>query len=347
MSRPVLKRLIPAVLVLGLLAGTWVLHKRHASEDGAGLRLFGNVDIRQAQLAFQDTGRIVRLHAKEGDAVSAGQLLAELDPVRYAAGVARAEAQCAMQQEIVARLEAGSRPEEIAEAQARVRAAEAALKDAEQRHARLAQLGQREYISRQQLDDATVAVDTTRANLDAVRKSAELVTLGPRREDIAAAQAQLKANQAALDLARQELADTRLTAPGAGVIQNRILEIGDMAAPQAPVYTLSLTDPVWVRAYVSEADLGKIALGMPATVNTDSFPGKDYAGWVGYISPSSEFTPKQIETPDLRTRLVYQVRIFVANPANQLRLGMPATVHITPSAAPHHEPATPDASRKD
>jgi HlyD family secretion protein len=332
MNRPNRKAFL-VIPILLLIAGGVYLQLSRTKANHGDLRFFGNVDIRQVQLSFHDTGRLVHLLAKEGDRVETGQLLAEIDASRYQAVTARAEAQWIAQQAIVARLVAGSRPEEIAEARARVAAAEAALKDAEQRKARIQKLAADQYASQQLLDEATTAVDTTRANLDALRKVAEVVALGPRKEDIAAAQAQLQAAQAALDLARQELADTKLYAPTNGVIENRILENGDMAFPQTPVFTLALTDPVWVRTYVPEPDLGKISQGMPATVTTDSYPGKPYPGWIGYISPTAEFTPKQVETTDLRARLVYQVRVFVQNPNNELRLGMPATVTV-----PRREP---------
>ncbi|MHB1099007.1 MAG: efflux RND transporter periplasmic adaptor subunit, partial [Burkholderiales bacterium] len=138
----------------------------------------------------------------------------------------------------------------------------------------------------------------------------------------------LKADQAGLSLATIDLGDASLYAPSDGIIRDRILEPGDMASPQKPVYTLALTNPVWVRTYVPESDLGRLKLGMAAQVETDSHPGRKYQGWVGYISPSAEFTPKSVETAELRTSLSYQVRIFVCNPLNELRLGMPATVTI-------------------
>jgi HlyD family secretion protein len=149
----------------------------------------------------------------------------------------------------------------------------------------------------------------------------------------------LKANQAALEVAGKALADASLYAPDNGIIQDRILEPGDMASPQRPVYTLALTDPIWVRAYVQGPDLGKLKPGMSAEVSTDSYPGKHYRAWVGYISPTAEFTPKSVETTEVRSSLVYQIHIFVCNPQNELRLGMPATVTI-----PLGQPAAPDAS---
>jgi HlyD family secretion protein len=147
-------------------------------------------------------------------------------------------------------------------------------------------------------------------------------------------------------LAREVLKDTELYAPTDGIIRNRILELGDMATPQTPVFTLALTNPVWVRAYAPETALGKLAPGMSADVSTDSYPDKTYRGWIGFISPTAEFTPKNVETPELRTRLVYQVRIYVCNPQDELRLGMPATVSI-PLDQPKPEPghAAPDCTK--
>jgi HlyD family secretion protein len=101
-----------------------------------------------------------------------------------------------------------------------------------------------------------------------------------------------------------------------------------MASPQKPAFTLAITDPKWVRAYVAETDLGAVHEGMQAAVTVDGFPGRSFPGWIGFISPVAEFTPKSVETTDLRSSLVYQIRVFVKDPADALRLGMPATVHI-------------------
>ena len=101
-----------------------------------------------------------------------------------------------------------------------------------------------------------------------------------------------------------------------------------MASPQKPVFSLAITDPKWVRAYVSEPELGKIHEGMTATVSVDSFPNRRFEGWVGFISPVAEFTPKAVQTQELRPSLVYEVRVFVKDPSDELRLGMPATVHL-------------------
>ena len=106
-----------------------------------------------------------------------------------------------------------------------------------------------------------------------------------------------------------------------------------MSSPQRPVFSLAITDPKWVRAYVSEPDLGKVYPGMTASVAVDSFPGRRFEGWVGFISPVAEFTPKPVQTEELRTSLVYEVRVFVKDPSDTLRLGMPATVYLTPASS--------------
>ncbi len=323
------KRIIGFIILVLIICGVGVAVYLSIHHKTTGnLQLYGNVDIRQVQLAFHATGRVRQLLLQEGDSVKSGQLVAELDPVRYEAAVGQAAGELATQRQTLARLLAGSRPEEIEQARARVRAAEATLKDAQATYQRTEALVRDQYMSQQKLDNDEKSLKSAAANLDDARQALALAIEGPRKEDIAAARARVKADEAASSLAERQLFDARLYAPSPGVIQDRILEPGDMAFPETPVYTLALTNPVWVRAYVSEPDLGKIKLGMSAEVSTDSYPGKVYEGWVGFISPTAEFTPKPVETTDVRTKLVYQVRIYVCNPQNELRLGMPATVLI-------------------
>jgi HlyD family secretion protein len=243
----------------------------------------------------------------------------------------------AAQRAALARLEVGSRPEEVRQARANVAAARARLSDAEVTFTRIQDLSVKKLVSRQALDDAQTSLDTARADLEVAQQALALAVEGPRTEDIEEARALLKASEAQLALAQEVLKDTELYAPAAGTIRDRLLEPGDMVSPQTPVLTLALTDPVWVRAYASERYLGRLAPGMSAEVSTDSYPDKTYPGWIGFISPTAEFTPKNVETPELRTRLVYQVRVHVCNPQDELRLGMPATVSI-PLDQPKPEP---------
>jgi HlyD family secretion protein len=333
------KFLLIFIAALALGAAIWNFSHQHPPQ-ATELVLYGNVDIRQVQLAFNGSERIAQMTAKEGDSAQKGQLLATLDTVRLIRNVELQQAQLASQQQVLARLETGSRPEEIRKAQADVEAARIDADNAERTYQRQKMLVEQHFVTRQQADDARAIADAAQARLRALQETLRLVQLGPRKEDIAAARAILQADRAALEVAQKALADASLYAPDNGIIQARVLEPGDMASPQRPAYTLALTDPVWVRAYVQEADLGKLKPGMAAYASTDSYPGKHYRAWVGYISPTAEFTPKTVETTEIRSNLVYQARIFVCNAENELRLGMPATVTI-----PLGQAQTADADR--
>lgn len=327
-----------AVAVLATAAGAW-WWLGHGREGEAGsLVLHGNVDIREVELAFNGSERIASLEATEGQRVRPGELLGSLEKTRLEADVARAAAELSAQEQVVARLEAGSRPEEIRKARADVAAAEADLSLARIRLARSEELVPKGAASQEKLDDQRAAAKAARARLAALRAALDLVLAGPRAEDVAAARDQRDALRAALALARKRLADADLVAPGAGVIRNRVLEPGDMASPQRPAYTLALTDPLWVRVYVEEPDLGRVHPGQRARVTTDSYPGVQYEGWVGYVSSTAEFTPRSVETREVRSHLVYQARVYVCNPQGELRLGMPATVRIDLTSPPAGTP---------
>lgn len=326
--KTVLRIVLLLALIGGAIAGYWYWQATKALVDANELTLYGNVDVRQVELAINGNERIAELFVKEGDVVKEGQLLAKLETSRLEFAIERANAQIETQQQVVARLEAGSRPEEIAKARADVQAAKAIEIDAKRSQQRVAQLAKSNASSQQEADDALAAYEAAVARTQALQATLDLLLAGPRKEDIAEAKAMLKRYGAELSQIQHDLKDASLDAPSDGVVQNRILEVGDMASPQKTVYTVALTDPVWVRAYVAEPDLGKVFEGMQADVITDSFPDKRYEGWVGFISPSAEFTPKPVETRELRTKLVYQIRVFVKNPNNELRLGMPATVKI-------------------
>ncbi len=326
-----MKKLIPGVILVvcigAVVAAAWRFRQAgDAAQDH--LTLHGNVEIREVQLAFRAADRIAAMNVEEGDSVQQGQLLAKLETDRLEHAVAQAEAQVAAQKAVVSRLESGTRAEEIEQARAEVAAAEAEAVNQRRIYIRLRDLKKENSTSQLAADNAEAAANVAQSKLEAARQALRLAVAGPRKEDITAAKATLSAYEAQLALARQNLADAVLKAPSSGVIRNRILESGDMASPGTPVYTLALTDPVWARAYIDEPDLGKVRPGMTAQVTTDSYPGKEYAGWVGHISPTAEFTPKSVETSALRTQLVYQVRVYVKNDTGELRLGMPATVTI-------------------
>lgn len=325
MKRNVARPLALLVVVLGAAAAYAWWGRDTAT--AAPTRLYGNVDIREVELAFRQPGRVARLHVDEGSAVRQGQLLAELDAQTYRDALKAAQANRALAQAELDKLRRGNRSQEIAQAQEAVRQAEAAAQEAERHHARQAALQGGGAASERAVEAARSARDQTRAQLAAARQALSLRQEGARREDIQAAEARLAQTEAQLAQAETALADTRLNAPADGLIAARVREAGAMAAVGAPVYTLSLQDPVYVRAYVSQTQLSGLQPGSAVTVTADGSRER-FKGTVGFISPKAEFTPKSVETTELRTELVYRVRIAVPGAARALRQGMPVTVEL-------------------
>lgn len=318
------------LLVIGAAVGaTWWFNQHDSS--ATELKLFGNVDLRQVQLAFNNNERITEVLAQEGDRVKKGQLLARCDTRRVEPQVAQAQATVNAQRAVVERLHHGNRPQEIAQANANTEASNADAANARRNYARMKDLFDRskgEAVSQQDLDNAKSAAESADAKLNALKKALEVWILGPRKEEVAENEARLKADEAQLAYLRQQLADAQLVAPSDSIVRTRLMEPGDMASPTKPVFSLAVIDPKWVRAYVSEVNLGKVRGGMPASITVDSFPNRSFEGWIGFVSPIAEFTPKSVQTEELRTSLVYEVRAFVKDPKDELPLGMPATVHL-------------------
>jgi HlyD family secretion protein len=329
-SKRIIALAVVALLALAVL-GYWVFG---GNDDESHIVLQGNVDLRQVELPFNDSERIAEVLVEEGSTVKAGQVLARLDTGRLRPRVAQAEARAAAQREVLRKLRNGARPEEIAQARAALAAAQAEAANATSQLQRLRSISEESKgraISPQDLEAAIAAARMSEAQAESSRKALELTLAGPRQEEIDQAKAQLDAAEADLALLKRQLADAELVAPTDGVIRNRLMEPGELATPQRPVFAIAITTPKWVRAYLSEVELSRVALGAPARVTMDSAPNDPLEGKVGFISSTAEFTPKTVQTEELRTSLVYEIRVFVDDPEDRLRLGMPATVTITPA----------------
>ena len=320
------KRILIIAAVIVIIGAGWLWMQR-GSRDGDALNLYGNVDIREVQLAFRQSGRVAQMLFDEGDHVEPGAHMATLDAQPFEEALAAADAAVAVAQADLDKLRRGLRPQEIAQAQEALNQALAVARDTERNFDRQSQLLASGAASQKTVDAARTARDQAAASVKAARAAHSQATEGFRKEDIAAGQARLAAAQAARAQAATALADTVLLAPGTGTIIARVREPGSMAVSQSPVYSLSLDAPVYVRAYVGEPDLGRIAPGMRVRVRSDS-SDKLYQGQIGFISPRAEFTPKTVETTDLRTDLVYRLRIVVTNADAALRQGMPVTIEV-------------------
>lgn len=301
------------------------------ARDNGDLTLYGNVDIREADLGFRVGGRIGKIAVEEGDKVKAGQLLATLDTASLDSRMAQADAQVAQAQADLAKLRDGNRAQEIAQARARASAAEATARNAQADYARREPLVQPGAISRDLWEQTVTARDRANAQLADARQALSLALEGARKEDVAAAQAGVRAAQAARQGNATDLGDARLTAPVDATVITRAREPGEIVQSGETILTLSIDRPMRVRAYIAESDLSRIRPGLKVEVKADG-NDKIYHGQIGYISPRAEFTPKTVETADLRTDLVYRLRIVVTDPDDGLRQGQPVTVSIAKAA---------------
>ncbi len=334
-----MKRLAPLliVLLLGGLAAWWFDLPARLGLGGAGsgpIRLYGNVDIRQVELGFRVGGRISAMEFDEGDSVKPGDLLARLDAKPYEDALAAAKAEAAALKAQLDKLVAGPRIAEISQARAQLDEQAANYENAKLAFERATQLRPGGTIAQSSLDNFKAARDAALARVVSAQQALDLLLEGSRKEDIAAARATLQGAEANIAAAQTALDDAQLQAPASGTILSRLREPGAIIATSDIVYVLSLDRPVWVRGYVSEPLLGKIHPGLEVTVTTDSAPDNPYRGKIGFISPVAEFTPKSVETPQLRTDLVYRLRVVIDAPDQGLRQGMPVTVHIPEPGGP-------------
>lgn len=327
--------LVTLAVVAALALAGWFFLGREEPDDT--LTLYGNVEIREVVLGFRVAGRVEEMVFQEGDAVTAGSRMARLDTEPYEEALATAEAGVEVARAQLEKLESGSRPQEIEQAVARVSQAEAAFRNAEKVYRRKSGLLASGASSQREVDAALAAREETGAQLAAAREALALAREGFRRQDIAAARAELTAARARVEEARTRLDDTELIAPSDGVVLTRVHHPGSVVGAGSPVYTLSLEEPVYVRAYVAEPDLGRVVPGAPAWVSTDSSP-EPIRGHIGFVSPRAEFTPRTVQTTELRTDLVYRLRIVVPDPGDGLRQGMPVTVRVPLDAPPEASP---------
>jgi HlyD family secretion protein len=312
---------IPALLLLG------ACHRDSGTRDGE-LVLSGNIEVVDAQLAFKLPGRVVERAVSEGQRVTTGQLVARLDDAEQAQEVALRRAELGAAQAMLAELEAGSRPQEIAAAIATLHSAEAERDRARLDFARQKELLDQGAISNREFEAAQAQSKVADARVNEAGERVKLLQEGPRAETIRQARARAEQAAAALALAQTRLDYTRLVSPLNGVVLSHNIEAGEFVSAGTPVVTVADTAQMWVRVYLGQTDLGRIRHGQKVAVRTDSFPGKTFEGTIGFIASEAEFTPKTVQTAKERVKLVFRLKVDVANPNDELKPGMPADVVI-------------------
>lgn len=321
-----LRKIIAVLLILVTIALiAWI--RPWADSEGASRLLYGNVDYRDVQLAFRAAGRLEAMLVDEGDSVLPGDVLARLDSQPATQALAVAQAQVAEARAQLDSVKAGLRPEEIQQARAMVRVAQAAFDNAERGATRQDALFKTTSTSMTAVDAAHESRDRTAAQLESANEALALAEAGARAEDIATAEAALSVALAREAQARTATTDMTLVAPSAGIVSIRAREPGSLLSLGQSVYALTLTDRVYVRAYIDEPRLNAAVPGATVSIKTDS-DSRTYQGQIGYVSPQAEFTPKSVQTPELRTDLVYRLRIVVTDADDGLRQGMPVTIEL-------------------
>jgi HlyD family secretion protein len=328
------KRVFLVILIAAVAAGLlYIFLARNQGGNDHFISVSGNIEATEVDVGFKISGRIMNRPFEEGAWVERGQVLARLDDedLRNRLDVARATVVS-----VRARLDkllAGSRPEEIRQAEAAVQQAQFDLENKQITHERMKLLYEKQVVPKETYDNADTAFKVAKAALQRTRESYQLVREGPRKEDIDDARAQVEQARASLKLAETQLGYTVLYSPLSGVILVKSGEIGEVVNPGTPILTVADIQNVWLKAYIPETDLGKVKWGQEVIVTTDLHPRKEYKGRISFISSQAEFTPKNIQTEKERVTLVYRIKVDLQNPDLELKPGMPADGKIVLSSS--------------
>lgn len=289
-------------------------------------KFYGNIDVRTVSLGFRVSGKIKNIYFEEGERIKKGDIISSLDDSLYNEYIKQTNAQIEVQKAKIQKLEKGYRKEEIAKAKALLLEKEVALKKAQSDLKRHEELLASNSISQQSYDDIKAIYEDANALYLYAKSSLELLKNGYEKEDILAAKAQLDYLISQKNQQEINLHDTKIYAPSNGTLLTRVYEPGSIVNSSQVVVEMAKDDQYWVRSYMSEKYLGIIKQGMKALVYTDSRKEKAYEGIVSFISPLAEFTPKSVQTEDLRTDLVYRFRIILKEHDDMIRQGMPVTI---------------------
>lgn len=301
----------------------WRWHNGAIGERTA-IRGSGIIEVTQVDAAFEVPGRMAERFVDEGAMVDGGEPIARLDDREYRLQVDRAIAAKAAAEARYRMMVQGARAQEVDQALAALESAESSLHLQQLEYDRIAKLKDGGIVSQNELDQAATAL--TSAHKAQERAAAQLGMLreGSRVEEIEEARARLNQAQAELELAELNLARCKLFAPMAGRVLSKSREPGEMVQPGTPIVTLGDLSRPWVNLYIGERDLGRVHLGMKAQVTVDSYPRDPFPGTVTFVADRAEFTPKNIQTPDERVKLVYRVKVEVTTHDGILKPGMPA-----------------------
>jgi HlyD family secretion protein len=331
-----LKKKIIIIVFLILFIGVGLLvYFGQLSSKQKELFYSGTIETTQANLSFQVPGRVTKVYVQEGQSVALDQTIAELDRVEFESRLAQAQAnlektkKTKLQLETVLDIYKKTLPTEVARATANVKSAKDTMNDAEKNYQRFEELFKKGVVTEKERDSLKLNYEVTKSRLaesESVLKLAQgnLFKIDAAKQDIDTAIPQIDAAKASLNQAAIQLGYTQLKSPMNGIITSRNIEPGETVTPGREVITISDLSRVDLKIFVDETEIGKIRPNQPVDVKVDTFPGKIYRGYVSFISPEGEFTPKIIQTKKERVKLVYLVKVSINNTAYELKSGMPA-----------------------
>jgi len=288
----------------------------------------GTIEATEVDIRAEASGKILALNFDEGDWVKRGDILAEIDHEKLDIELTQAQARLAEADAKLSMLIKGLRDKEVERAYESFLESEVLLKDSKREYARIQRLFDQEVVDLGTRDKTEAAYEAAQKRYEIAKKNYEIAVEGSRKEEIQAGKAFKDAASAQVKLIEKQIADATATIPIDGVISERYVELGEYVSVGSLLATVIDLKHVWVMAYLSEKNLGKVKLGQQGKVMIDSFPEKEFIGKVTYISPEAEFTPKNIQTKEERVKLVFGVKIEVDNPDLELKLGMPADAII-------------------
>ncbi len=303
-----------------------ILFNGCSKKDDNKVKFYGNIDVRTVSLAFEVGGKIENINFEEGQKVKKGDAIATLDKALFQEYLNQKNAQVDVQKAKLAKLEKGYRAEEIEKAKATMQQKEALMQNDKNTYLRYVKLYKSKSIAQEEFDNVKTAYESSKALYSFAKSNYELLQSGYEKEDILAAKAELDSLIAQRDQSQIHLDDTTLYTPANGTLLTRASEVGSIVNPSQVVVELAKEDDYWVRSYISEKYLGLVKPGMKAMIYTDS--GQTYEGVVSFISPLAEFTPKSVQTEDLRTDLVYRFRIVLNSHDEMIKQGMPVTIEF-------------------
>jgi HlyD family secretion protein len=308
------------VLALAALAGAACAPR----SDKAVLTASGTIEAVEVNVASKVPGQILTLAVEEGARVQPGDVLATIDHATADIQLRQAEAGVDLARAQLVLLKNGARREDIQQAEAALKQAEAGLRLAADDARRMRELFRTASVTAKSRDDAETRLTIAEAQRAAVAEALNKVRRLARPEEIQAAEARLAQAEAGRDLLSKTIADCTIVAPASGVVTHKAVEAGELVTAGATVVTLARLDSVYVMIYLTEREVGRVRLGDAADVEIDAFPGRPFAGRVTYISPEAEFTPKNIQTKEDRVKLVFGLKVEIANPEGRLKPGLPA-----------------------